>query len=175
MTGRIWPHPPSRAITKRRMQCQPYGRDHPNLGDSFWSASTSTRGGDVRRSRDKTIGHGPNRTPSRNKTIRPRPRARSLTLRQRPLNRETRGDRLSDRPILPTIPLPTAHHPNHPIERSDHDSQTSTEENDARIDDEPLHREAHRARASATTMRKPVLRAYTARVVERPQKRDAVA
>ena len=35
MTGLIWPHPPSRAITKRRMQRQPYGRDHPNLGDSI--------------------------------------------------------------------------------------------------------------------------------------------
>lgn len=121
--------------------------------------------------RNKTIGDRPNRQLGRNKTIRPRPGARSQTLQDRPLNRET----LSDQPTLPTIPQRAADHPEHTVERGDHDSQTDPEDGDARIDDEPFHREAHEAGASATTTRKPVLGANAARVVERPRKRDAVA
>lgn len=122
-------------------------------------------------SRNETIRDRPNRQLGRNKTIRPRRRVQSRTLQNGPLNRET----LSDRPTLPTIPQRATDHPEHTVERGKHDSQTSPEENDARIDDEPFHREAHEAGASATTTRKPVLGAYTARVVERPRKRDAVA
>lgn len=59
-------------------------------------------------------------------------------------------------------------------ERGDHDSQTSPEENDARIDDEQLHHEAHKTSASATTTRKPMPGPYAARVVERARERDAI-
>ena len=129
-------------------------------GTPFWSASTTARRGDVRR--------------SRNKTIRPRPVTRCRTLRQRPLNRKTRDDRLSDRPILPTISLPTAHHPEHTIERGNHDSQTSPEKDDSRVDDEPFHNEAHRAAAGMTTTRNPPFRAHATRVVERARKRNTI-
>ena len=108
---------------------------------------------------------------SRNETVWPQDRARSRTLRDRPLNRKT----LSDRPTPPTIPQRTANYPEQPIERSDHDSQTSHEDCNARVDDEPFHHEAHGTSASVTTTRKPVLRAYTARVVERPGKWNTVA
>lgn len=122
-------------------------------------------------SRNKTIGDRPNRQLGRNKTIRPRDRARRRPPQPRQPNRET----LSDRPTLPTIPQRTTDHPEHTVERGKHDSQTNPEENDARIDDEPFHREAHETGASATTTRKPALRAHTARVAERARKRDAVA
>lgn len=144
-------------------------------GTPFWSASTTARRGDVRRSRNETIGYGPNRTPSRNKTTRPRPRARSRTLQQRPLNRKTRGDRLSDRLTPPTIPQPTADHPEHTVERGEQESQTDPEKEDTRVDDEPLHCEVEDARASVTTTRKPPLGAHATRVVERARKRNAVA
>lgn len=121
--------------------------------------------------RDETIGYRLNRPPGRDETIRPQDRARSRPLRQRPLNRETLNDRLT--PL--TIPQQTTNHPEQPIERSKHDSQTNPEENDARIDDEPLHHEAHGTSASVTTTRKPMLRAHTARVVERARERDTVA
>lgn len=113
------------------------------------------------------------RTPplGRNKTVRPRDRARSRTLRQRPLNRETLNDRLAP----PVIPKRTTNRPEHTVERGEHDSQTRPEDGNARVDDEPLHREADRAEASATTTRKPVPGAHTARVVERARERDTVA
>ena len=121
--------------------------------------------------RNETIRNRLNRTLNRNETIRPRDGAHSRTLRERPPNRKTRGNR----PTLPTIPLPAANHPEQSIERGDHDSQTSSEENDTRVDDEPFHNEAHGAGASATTMRKPVLGAHPARIVERTRKRNTVA
>lgn len=108
---------------------------------------------------------------SRNETIRPRDGAHSRTLQPRPPNRETRGDR----PTPPTIPPPTTHHPEHTAERGNHDSQTSPEENNTRIDDEPLHNEAHRAAADATTTRDPALGAHATRIVERPRKRNTIA
>lgn len=86
---------------------------------------------------------------NRNETIRPRDRVRSRTFQDRPLNRKT----LNNRPTLPTIPQRTTHHPEHAIERGKHDSQPSPKENDARIDDKPLHHEAHGASAGATTTR----------------------
>ena len=122
--------------------------------------------------RNKAIRGRPNRAPIRDETIRPRDRARSRTLRQRLPDREARADRLTP----PTIPLPTAHHPEQTIERGNHDSQTSPNENDARVDDEPFHNEVHEATATAaTTTREPVLGAHTARVVERARKRNTIA
>lgn len=143
----------------------------------FQSNPRNARRRRVRRSRDtlpprnETVRHRPNRTLSRNETIRPRNRAWSRTLQQRLLNRLAQGDR----PTPPTLPLPTTHHPEHTAERGNHNSQTGTEQNDARVDDAPLHNEAHRAAAGATTVRKPMLGAYTARVVERTRKWDAIA
>ena len=99
----------------------------------------------------------------RNETIRPRPGARNRTLQPRPLNRCTPGDR----PTPPTVPQRTTNRPEHAVERGDHDSQTDPEKDDARVDDEPLHREADRAGAGLTTTREPMLRAHTARVIER--------
>lgn len=122
-------------------------------------------------SRNETIRDRPRRPPNRNKTIRPRDRARSRTLRDRPLNRET----LNDRPAPPTAPHPAAHHPEQTIKRGKHDSQTSPKDGDARIDDEPLHHETHRAAAGVTTTRKPAPGAHTTRVVERARKRNTVA
>lgn len=113
-------------------------------------------------SQNETIRERPNRQLGRNKTIRSW---------DRPLNRET----LSDRPTPLTVPQPATNHPEHTIERGDHDSQTSPEENNARIDDEPLHHEAHGARAGMTTTGKTVPGAHTARVVERARKRNAIA
>lgn len=92
-------------------------------------------------------------------------------MRQRPPNRKTLSDRLAP----PTIPQRTTNHPEHNVERSKHDSRTSTEDNDARVDDEPLHHEADRAIARATTTREPILGAHATRVVERAGERDAVA
>ena len=108
---------------------------------------------------------------SQNETIRPRDRARSRPLRQGPLNRET----LSDRPTPLTSPQRTTTHPEHTVERSKHDSHTSPEDGDARVDDEPFHHEAHGTSASVTTTRKPALRSYTARVIERAGERNTVA
>ena len=121
--------------------------------------------------RDETIGYRPNRPLSRNETIRPRPGAWSRPLRQRSLNREAPSDRLAP----PPVPQRATDHPEHAVERGKHDSQPNPEDDDARVDDEPLHHEAHRASASVTTTRKPALRAYAARVVERPGKRDPIA
>lgn len=105
---------------------------------------------------------------SQNETIRPQDRAR-----RRPLNKET----LSDRLALPTVPQRAADHPERPVERGEQDSEANPEENDARIDDEPLHREVAEAGAGAgvTTTREPVLGPHTTRVVERAQERDMVA
>lgn len=121
--------------------------------------------------RDETIGYRPNRPLSRNKAVRPRDRTRSRPLRQRPLNRKT----LSDRGAPLTVPQQTANHPEQPIERSNHDSQTNPKENDTGVDNEPLHHEAHRTSASVTTTRKPMPRTHTARVVERARKRNTIA
>lgn len=112
----------------------------------------------------------------RDETIRPRDRARNRPLRQRPLrqrplNRETPSDRLAP----PTIPQRTANHQEQTIERSKHDSQTSHEDGDARIDDKSLHHEAHRTSASVTTTRKPALRPHATRLVERAGKWNTVA
>lgn len=122
-------------------------------------------------------GHPSSHTPIRTERSTPNSRTPPLGRNEtiwswdRPLNRETLNDRLT--PLTP--PQRTTDHPNQPIERGDHDSQTSPEDGDARINDEPFHHEAHGASASVTTTRKPVLRAYTARVIERPGKRDTVA
>ena len=107
--GRIWSHPPSRAITRRQTRCQS--------------------------------------------------------------NRET----LNARPTPPAIPQQTPSHPEHSAERSKHDSQTRPENGDARVDDEPLNHESDGAGTGVTTTKEPMLRAHTARVVERARKRDTVA
>ena len=120
------------------------------------SASTTTRRGDARR--------------SRNKTIQPRDRARNRTRRPRPLN----GCTLDDRPTPLTVPHPAADHPEHAIERGKQESQTSPEKDDARVDDEPLHNEAHKAAAGTTTTRKTPPRTHTTRIVERARKRNAI-
>lgn len=120
---------------------------------------------------NKTIGYRPNRPPSRNETIRPRDRAWSRPLRQGPLNRETLSDRLT--PLA--IPQRTTNHPEQPIERSKHDSQTRPKDSDTRIDDEPLHHEADRTSASVTITRRPMLGPHATRVVERARERDAIA
>ena len=122
-------------------------------------------------SRNETIRDRPNRKPGRDEAVRSRDRVRSRPLRQRSLNRETPSDRLAP----PTVPQRAADRPEQSIERSKHDSQTSPKDCNARVDDEPLHRETNRASASVTTTRKPMLGAYTARVVERTRKRDTVA
>ena len=109
--------------------------------------------------------------PSRNETIRPHPGARSRPLRQRTPNRCALSNRLA--PL--TVPQRTADHPEHTLERGERDSQTNPEKDDARIDNEPFHHETHGARAGATTMRKPTLRAHTARLIERARKRNTVA
>ena len=113
------------------------------------------------------------RTPplGRNEAVRPRGGAWSRTLQDRPLNRKT----LSNRPTLPTVPQRTTDHPKQTVERSDQESQTDPEECDARVDDEPLHREVEEAGAGVTTTRKPMLRAHATRVIERPGKRNTVA
>lgn len=105
-------------------------------------------------SRNEAVGDGPNRP-----------------LQPRQLNREALSDRLA--PLA--IPQRTAHHPEHTVERSKHDSQTNPEDGDTRIDDEPLHHEAHGTSASVTTTRKPALGAHTTRVIERTRKRNTVA
>ena len=122
--------------------------------------------------------HAPIRTerptlvPGQNKTIRPRNGTRNRTLRDRTLNRETPNNR----PTLPTIPQRTAHHPPQSVERGDHDSQTSPEDGDTRVDDKPLHREIEETGASiTTTTRKPAPGAHTARIIERTRKRNAIA
>ena len=122
-------------------------------------------------SRDEAVGDGLNGPPSRDETVRPRDRAQSRPPRERPLNRET----LSDRPTLPTPSQRTTNPPEPPVERGEQDSEARPEDGDARVDDEPFHREADRARASMTTTRKPVPGPYTARVIERPGKWNTVA
>ena len=114
------------------------------------------------RSRNETIGDRLNPPLNRNKTIRSQ---------DRPLNRKTLSDRLAPLPI----PQRTTNHPEQPIERSKHDSQTRPEDSNARIDNKPLHHEAHGTSARVTTMRKPVPGAHATRVVERTRKRNTVA
>ena len=139
------------------------------------STSTNTRRRNTLPDRNKTTGERQNRPPIQNKTIQPRDRAPSRRLRQRPLNRETRGDRSSNRPTPITVSHPATHHPKHTIERDGHNSKTDPEKDDARVDNEPFHNEAHRAAARATTTtRGPALRTYTPRVVERTRKRNTV-
>lgn len=128
-----------------------------------WSVRRSR---DTLLGRDETIGEGSNRPPSRNKTIRPGDRARRQILQPRPLNREAL--------TLPTIPQRTADHPEHTIERGNHNSQTDPKNSDGRINDEPLHHEADRAGATVTTTRNPTLRAHTTRVIERARKRNTI-
>lgn len=107
----------------------------------------------------------------RNEAVRPRDRARSRPLRQRPLNRETLSEQLA--PLSP--PQRTTNHPEQTIERSKHDSQTNPEKDDARIDDESLHHEAHGTSASMTTTMKPAPGPHTTRVIERPGKWNTIA
>lgn len=84
------------------------------------------------------------------------------------------GEALDNRLAPPTVPQRTTDHPEHTVERDDHDSQTSPEENDARIDDEPLHHEADRAVAGVTTTRKPAPGPHATRIVERARERNTV-
>ena len=88
-----------------------------------------------------------------------------------PLN----GEALSDRLALLPVPKRTADHPEQPVERGEQDGETGPEENDARVDDEQLHRELAESRAATTTAREPVLGAHATRVIERARKRDAIA
>nr|DAM57411.1 MAG TPA: hypothetical protein [Caudoviricetes sp.] len=170
--GRIWPHPPSRAITRQRMRRHSYGRDERGSSHVPIRAKRSTLDSHtLPLSRNKTVGGRPNRLLGRNKAIRPRDRARSRPLRQRPPNRKTPNNR----PAPLTPPQQTADHPEHTIERSKHNSQTNTEENNTRIDDAPLHHEAHGTSASATTTRKPMPGHHATRVIERARKRNTVA
>ena len=157
MMGYMRTRPPSHAITKQgRARCQSKERA-PQLTPTDPSQTVCPD------SRALPLGQ--------NKTVRPRDRARSRTLRQKPPNREA----LSDRPAPLTVPQRATDHPEHTIERGNHDSQTSPETNDARVDDEPLHHEAHDARTTVTTTREPTLRAHTARVIERAGKQNTVA
>lgn len=121
--------------------------------------------------RNETIRYRPNRPLSRNETIRPRDRAQNRTLRDGPLNRETLSDRLA--PLA--IPQRTTDRPEQTVERGEHDSQTSPEDDDARVDDEPFHHEADRAKAGMTTTRKPAAGPHATRVVERARERNTVA
>lgn len=157
--GRIWPCPPPRDRTRRRTRCQSYGKDERGA-----NSHTPIRA-------ERSTPNSQALLPGRNKTIRPRDRVRSRTLQDRPLNMKTLGNR----PTPLTVPHPTADHPEHAIKRGNHDSQTSPEKNDARVDDEPFHHEAHRATASTTTTREPIPRAHATRIVERARKRDTVA
>ena len=121
--------------------------------------------------RSETTGDGLGRPLGRNEAVRPRDGAGRRPLRERPLNREALSDRLAP----PPVPQRTTDHPEQPVERSKHDSQTNPEDGDARIDDEPLHHEADRTVARVTTTRKPMLGPQAARVVERARERDAIA
>ena len=161
------------------LPCDHETEDATPVRQSSLSARRPTRrnvrhGRDRPVSRNKTIREGLNRPPIRNETIRPRDRDRthSRPLQPTPPNRETLAGQLA----LPTIPQQTADHPEHAIERGNHDSQTSTEKDEARVDDEPLHRDVEDSRAGtrATTTRGPVLGAHAARVVERTRKRNTV-
>lgn len=122
-------------------------------------------------SRNETVDGRLNRLLGRDEAIRPRDGSQSRPLRQRPLNRKT----LSDRPAPLAIPQRAADRPEQPIERGEQDGEAGPEENDARIDDEPLHREVEETGAGVTTTRKPVPGPHATRVVERPRKRDAIA
>ena len=163
-------HETADTMPARRKPSEPQGAGAPPR-----SAPRNARREGVRRNRNtlparnKTIGDRLNRTPSRNETIRPRNRVLSRTLRQRLPNRWARGDRLA----LPAAPQRAAHHPEHAIERGNHDGQTGPEQNNARIDNQ-LHYEAHGAGARTTTARKPALGAHSTRVVERTRKRNTV-
>lgn len=134
--------------------------------DSPTSAASHTPLG-----RNKTVGGRLNRQLSRNETIRPRDRAPCRTLQPRPPNREALNDQLAP----PTVPQRTADRPEHTVKRGEQNSEARPEENDARVDDEPFHREAHRARASTTTTREPIPRSHATRIVERARKRDTIA
>ena len=162
---RIRTHPPPHTIMKQRMRCQPNRRNHSSSEEHAphpRSTSKNAKRRDARRSQC--------RPPSRNKTIRHRDRAHTRALRQRPLNRETRDAQLE--PL--TAPQPAADHPERTIEQGNHDSQTSPEENNTRVNDEPFHNEAHRVGTRTTTTRKPMLGAHATRVIERAGKWNMV-
>lgn len=148
-----------RGITRRRMRCSPVEKTRSGRPSSH---------APIRAERSTLYSQA---LPlSRNETVRPRDRARSRPLRQRPLNREAPSNRLA--PLA--IPQRATNHPEQPIERSKHDSQPHPEDHNARIDDEPLHHEAHRARATVATARKPVPGPHTARIVKRAGKRNTI-
>lgn len=153
MMGRIWSSPPPHAITRQRRRCQPR-RGHPSSHVPIRAERSTLDSHALQLSRDETIGDRPNRP-----------------LRQRPLNREALGDRLA----LLAIPQRTTDHPGQPVERGEQDGEAGPEENDARVDDEPLHHEAHGTSASVTTTRKLVPGPHATRAVERARERDAVA
>ena len=158
--GRIWPHHPSMRPRDGGHDASPTGKTRGRHPSSHVP---------VRAERPTLDSH--TLPLSRNETVRPRDRAQSRPLRQRPLNGKTLSDRLT--PL--TVPQRTTNPPEHPVERSKHNSQTNTEENDTRIDDEPLHHEAHGTSASVTTTRKPAPGPHATRVVERPRKWNTVA
>jgi hypothetical protein len=151
--GRIRSCPPPRTITEQRTWQQSRRSGHPSSYLPIRAERPTLH------SRTPPLG--------RNEAVGPPNRP----LRKRPLNREA----LSDRLTLPTIPQRTTDHPEHTIERGNHDSRTNPEDNDARVDDEPFHHEAHRASAGVTTTREPMPGAHTPRVVEGARERDAVA
>lgn len=122
-------------------------------------------------SRNKTIRDRLNWKLGRDETIRPRPGARSRTLQQRLPNRETLGDR----PVPPTVPQRATDRPEQAVERGEQDGETGPEKNDARVDNEPLHREVNEAGTGVPTTRELVLGAHTTRAVERARKRNAIA
>lgn len=158
-------------ITRRRIRCQTLRSGRPSSHTLIRAERSTLDSQTLPLGRNETIRDGPNRLRSRNEIVRPRDRVRNRSLRQRPPNRKALGNRLTS----PPVPQRAADHPEHTVERSDHDSQTSTEDSDTRIDDEPFHHKAHGTSASVTTTRKPMLRAYTTRVVERAGKRNTIA
>lgn len=107
---------------------------------------------------------------NQNETMRPRPRAQRRTPQDRPLNGQALGNLLA----LPTIPQRTADHPKQPVGRGKQESPADPEEEDARVDDEPLHREVEDAGTGLTATREPTLGAHTARVIERVEERNTV-
>ena len=119
--------------------------------------------------RNETIEYRLNRPLSRDEAVRPRDGAWGRPLRRRPLNRDT----LNNLALL-TVPQRATDYPEQPVERSDQESQTGHEECDARVDNEPFHREVEEAAAATATTRGPVLGAHAARVVEGPGERDAI-
>lgn len=76
--------------------------------------------------------------------------------------------------MRPPIPQRTADHPKRPVERGKQESPADPEEEDARVDDEPLHREVEDAGTCLTATREPTLGAHTARVIERSEEQNTV-